>query len=231
MRIHYTKKLVTHEFQDFLKQPSLWMLVVLPVFMSIMVIGLMNEPGVEMMLLPSWIIFAQVMVGLMIIAPGFIEEKEQKTLDALLVSPLTLGEVIIAKCSVIFLFSVLSQVFVYVLNMGVSFDIIKLLPFMVAGGILFIQVGLVIGMILDSSKSSAAVSSIVMVVLFVTASFYEQLPEWKTLLQFLPSVAIVENMHGVLGGQLDWVPLVIAGAWLVIMTGLIVFLVKRELNK
>lgn len=231
MRIQYTKQLATHEFQDFLKQPSLWMLVVLPVFMSFMVIGLMNEPGVEMMLLPSWILFAQVMVGLMIIAPGFIEEKEQKTLDALLISPLTFGEVIVAKCSVIFLFSILSQVFVYVLNRGVSFDIIKLLPFMVAGGILFIQVGLVIGLLLDSSKSSAAVSSIVMVVLFVTSSFYQQLPEWKSLLQFIPSVAIVENMHTVLEGELQVVTLLITGTWLVVTTGLIVLLVKRELKK
>jgi ABC-2 type transport system permease protein len=224
-------KLTRHEFLDFLKQPSLWMLVLLPILMSVMVIGLMNEPELEMLLLPSWILFAQVMVGLMIIAPGFIEEKEQKTLDALLVSPFKLWEIIFAKCSVIFLFSILSQVFVYVLNHGFNVNLLAVLPVMIIGAIIFIEVGLIIGLIMSSSKTSAAISSVVMVLLFVTASFYQQLPEWKTVLQFIPSVVVVENFYGVFERQFLPLQLGLMLLWLLLFTVVIHLLVKKELNK
>ncbi len=226
-----TLKLMSHELIDFLKQPPLLMLVVLPIMMSVMVISFMNEPGLELMLLPSWILFAQVMVGLMIIAPGFIEEKEQKTLDALLISPLSLREVIRAKASVILIFSLLSQLFVYLLNLGFTSDLFGVFVFMVIGGILFIQVGLVVGLLLHSSKTSAALSSIIMVVLFMTATFYPQLPEWHNVLQFIPSVVVVENMNGVFNGEFLGFELALLIGWLAVFYGIIQYLVKKELSK
>lgn len=221
-----------HETIDFLKQPSLWILVILPVIMSVMIIGVvMQGTGQEMMVLPSWILFAQVMVGIMIIAPGFIEEKEQKTLDALMISPLSLSEVIIAKSTTILLFSVVSQLFVYSLNAGISLDLLVVSPMMIIGGILFIQVGLVIGLLMNSSKTAAAVSSIVMVVLFMTGSFYQELPEWNLILQFFPSVVVVENFFGALNREFLLLEGILLICWIGILTVIIYFLAKKEENK
>lgn len=226
-----TVRLMRHEFIDFIKQPPLLMLVVLPIMMSVMVIGFMNEPGLEMLLVPSWVLFAQVMVGLMIIAPGFIEEKEQKTLDALLISPLSLREIIRAKTTVILFFSVVSQLLVFILNLGYSKELVGVFVIMVIGGILFIQVGMVLGLLLDSSKTSAAVSSIVMVVLFVTASFYQQLPEWYNVMQFIPSVVVVENIFAVFEGEVFGLQLGLLAFWLVVVYTVVQVLVKKELSK
>lgn len=225
-------KLIRHETIDFLKQPPLWLLVILPIIMSVMIIGVvMKDTGQEMMLLPSWILFAQVMVGIMIIAPGFIEEKEQKTLDALMTSPLTLMEVIIAKCTTILLFSMISQLLVYSLNSGISMDLLAVIPMMIIGGIMFIQVGMVLALVMDSSKTAAAVSSIVMVVLFMTASFYQELPELLVVLQFIPSVVVVESFFGALNREF----LIFEGSllifWLGLLTEMIYFLAKKEENK
>ncbi|OIJ15556.1 hypothetical protein BKP35_00750 [Anaerobacillus arseniciselenatis] len=102
---------------------------------------------------------------------------------------------------------------------------------MVIGGILFIQVGLVIGLLLHSSKTSAALSSIIMVVLFMTATFYPQLPEWHNVLQFIPSVVVVENMNGVFNGEFLGFELVLLIGWLAVFYLIIQSLVKKELSK
>lgn len=226
-----TLKLFKHETRDFMKQPSLLMLVILPIIMSTMIISFMNDQGVGEILVPSWILFAQVMVGLMIIAPGFIEEKEQKTLDALLISPLTLHEIVLAKGMTILLFSFISQLLVFGLNLGFTKDLVAVFPMMVIGGIIFIQVGLVIGFLLHSSKSSAAVSSIIMVVLFITASFYQELPEWYTVMQFIPSVVVVENIKSIFQGSLQVFEVSLLVFWFIISTVIVHVLIKKELTK
>jgi ABC-2 type transport system permease protein len=231
LKLNLTLKLTKHELIDTIKQPPLLMLVILPIIMSSMIIAFMSEPGMDILLVPSWILFAQVMVGLMIIAPGFIEEKEQKTLDALLISPLSLREVTIAKCTNVLLFSILSQLFVYLLNLGFSSEVLLVFPIMVIGGILFIQVGMVIALLMNSSKTSAAVSSILMVVLFITASFYQQLPEWQQVMQFIPSVVVVENIHNILAGSLSLLQVGLLILWFVIFFVIIELLIRRELAK
>ncbi|RSK25866.1 hypothetical protein EJF36_02580 [Bacillus sp. HMF5848] len=223
-----TYQLIKHEFVDFFKQPPLWMLVVLPVVMSKVIIGLMDGVDQELMLLPSWIIFAQVMVGLLIIAPGFIEEKEHKTLDALLISPLSLRQIIFAKCFVVLVFSLISQMFVYMVNFGITMELLTLVPMMIIGGGLFVLIGLLVGLTMNSSKTSSAVSSIIMVVLFMTASFYQQFPTWEDIVQFVPSVTVAENIQASLNSAIVGFDLLMLIVWIALLTITVHFLVKRE---
>jgi len=199
--------------------------------MSKLIIGLMLETGQEFMLLPSWILFAQVMVGIMITAPNYIEEKEHKTLDALRVSPLTLYEVIIAKGGAILLFSTLTQLLVFIVNVGINRDLLMAIPVMLVGGTLFILIGFVIGLIMSSSKTASAISSIVMVTLFLIASLYQQLSEWKMILQYVPSVVVVETLIAVFNRQFVMFDIVLLLAWTVLFYFIIIYLVKRELTK
>lgn len=191
----------------------------------------MLETGQEFMLLPSWILFAQVMVGIMITGPNYIEEKEHKTLDALRVSPLTLYEVIIAKGSAILLFSTLSQLLVFILNMGFNTDLLLSIPVMVVGGALFIQVGFIIGLMMNSSKTASAISSIVMVTLFLIASLYQQLPEWEYILRYIPSVIVVENLMAVFERQFAIFDIALLLLWTFLLFVTIICLVRKELNR
>ncbi len=226
-----TYKLIKHEIIDFLKQPPLWILVLLPIVMSVMIIGVMSDTGQEMMLLPSWILFAQVMVGIMITAPNFIEEKEHKTLDALMISPLTLNEVIMAKGTTILLFSFLSQTLVYLLNTGFDLELLKVIPLMVAGGILFIQIGIIIGLTMNSSKTASALSSIVMITLFLIGTLYQVLPAWEDVLKFIPSVVVAENIFAIFNRKILWFELGLLLLWILICYLIIQYLVKKELNR
>lgn len=136
----------------------------LPIFMSKIIISVMDKNGINFMLLSTWILFAQVMVGIMMTGPGLIEERESKTFDALLISPLGRGQIIVAKGLTVLLFSVLSQTVVFLLNQGFASELLLVFPYMLAGGILFVEVGMIIGLKIDSSKNGSAVSSAVMVI-------------------------------------------------------------------
>ncbi|WP_231578490.1 ABC transporter permease [Paenibacillus sp. FSL H7-0357] len=195
-------KLIRHECKDLLRNPSIIILVMLPIFMSKIIISVMDKNGINFMLLSTWILFAQVMVGIMMTGPGLIEERESKTFDALLISPLGRGQILVAKGLTVLLFSVLSQTVVFLLNQGFASELLSVFPYMLAGGILFVEVGMIIGLKLDSSKNGSAVSSAVMVVFFLLASVYQALPDWTyPFFAALPSIEIVENLNRILNGD------------------------------
>lgn len=195
-------KLIRHECKDLLSNPSIIILVMLPIFMSKIIISVMDKNGINFMLLSTWILFAQVMVGIMMTGPGLIEERESKTFDALLISPLGRGQILVAKGLTVLLFSVLSQTVVFLLNQGFASELLSVFPYMLAGGILFMEVGMIIGLKLDSSKNGSAVSSAVMVVFFLLASVYQALPDWTyPFFAALPSIEIVENLNRILNGD------------------------------
>lgn len=195
-------KLIRHECKDLLSNPSIIILVMLPIFMSKIIISVMDKNGINFMLLSTWILFAQVMVGIMMTGPGLIEERESKTFDALLISPLGRGQILVAKGLTVLLFSVLSQTVVFLLNQGFASELLSVFPYMLAGGILFVEAGMIIGLKLDSSKNGSAVSSAVMVVFFLLASVYQALPDWTyPFFAALPSIEIVENLNRILNGD------------------------------
>lgn len=145
-------KLFKHESKDILGNPATVILIILPIFMAKIIITVVDKSGLDFMLLSTWILFAQVMVGIMITGPGLIEERESKTYDALLITPLSRGQIITAKAGSVLVFSLLSQMIVYVLNQGLTMDLLPSLLYMLLGGIIFVQVGIIIGLKVSSSK-------------------------------------------------------------------------------
>lgn len=195
-------KLFKHESKDILRNPATVILIILPIFMAKIIITVVDKSGLDFMLLSTWILFAQVMVGIMITGPGLIEERESKTYDALLITPLSRGQIITAKAGSVLVFSLLSQMIVYVLNQGLTMDLLPSLLYMLLGGIIFVQVGIIIGLKVSSSKNGSAISSAFMVVFFLVASVYAALPEWTyPIFVILPSIEIVQNLNSILNGE------------------------------
>ncbi|WP_339796036.1 ABC transporter permease [Paenibacillus sp. FSL R5-0744] len=199
---HQIWKLYKHESKDILRNPATVILIILPIFMAKIIITVVDKSGLDFMLLSTWILFAQVMVGIMITGPGLIEERESKTYDALLITPLSRGQIITAKAGSVLVFSLLSQLIVYVLNQGLTMDLLPSLLYMLLGGIIFVQVGIIIGLKVSSSKNGSAISSAFMVVFFLVASVYVALPEWTyPIFVILPSIEIVQNLNSILNGE------------------------------
>jgi ABC-2 type transport system permease protein len=195
-------KLFKHECKDILRNPATVILIILPILMAKIIITVVDKGGLDFMLLSTWILFAQVMVGIMISGPGLIEERESKTFDALLITPLSRGQIITAKAGSVLVFSLLSQLIVYILNQGLTTELLPSLLYMLLGGIIFVQVGVIIGLKVSSSKNGSAISSAFMVIFFLVASVYLALPEWTyAIFAVLPSIEIVEALNSILNGE------------------------------
>ncbi|OMD37788.1 hypothetical protein BSK52_20760 [Paenibacillus odorifer] len=191
-----------HECKDILRNPATVILIVLPIFMAKIIITVVDKSGLDFLLLSTWILFAQVMVGIMITGPGLIEERESKTYEALLISLLSRGQIITAKAGSVFVFSLFSQLIVYILNQGLTTELLPSLLYMLLGGIIFVQVGVIIGLKVSSSKNGSAISSAFMVIFFLVASVYLALPEWTyAIFAVLPSIEIVEALNSILNGE------------------------------
>lgn len=132
---------VVFELSTYLKNPSILAIVFLPIIMSKIITAAMNIGGQEIFLLSVWILFAQVMVGIMLTGPNIIEEREAKTIDALLCTPFTFREIMFSKGLAILILSMFSQINVYIINRGITSELFALIIPMLIGGSLFILLG------------------------------------------------------------------------------------------
>lgn len=195
-------KLFQHEVKDLFRNPSMIILTILPIVMSKLIIEVVDKSANNFLLLSTWILFAQVMVGIMMMEPNLIEERESKTMDALLVTPLSFRQIIVAKGLAVLLFSLLSQMLVLLINYGFKNDLVLNMLYMVLGGVVFVQIGLIIGMKVNSAKTGSAISSALMILFFLLPTVYLSLPDWSYVFVILiPSIEIVENLNSILSGS------------------------------
>ncbi len=223
-------KQTRNELKELVLNPAILAVVILPIFMSKIIGYAMREAGVEFLLLCVWILFAQVMVGIMLTGPNLIEERESKTFDALLCTPLNFRQILMSKCIPILAASLFSQSLVYIINEGIQLTLLKLLVPMLVGGIVFIEIGAIIGLLISSSKTGSAVSAVVMVLLFLIVSVYPSLPQWTySIFAILPSVEVVEIMNGLSNSQgILWRESIMLVIWLLGLSGIIAFIGKKR---
>lgn len=217
-----------YEFREIFRNPALWVLVILPVLMSKVVIQYMAGSAPISAVLPTWLLFAQVMVGIMITAPNLLEERASKTIDALLVTPIGLRGVLGSKALVVLVLSSLSQGLVLAVNQPIAGNIYVLIPPMLLGSALFIGLGVIIGLTLSSPKNGSALASALMVLLFLAGTISKALPHWHNLLRLIPSVEVTTDIEATMqtGSYLlfDTIALLV---WLLGIGGIIELLVRR----
>ncbi|MBR5994545.1 MAG: ABC transporter permease [Lachnospiraceae bacterium] len=221
---------IKNEFKELVVNPAILGVIILPIFMSKVVTYAMKGIEAGFLLLCVWILFAEVMVGIMLTGPNLIEERESKTFDALLCTPLTYGKIIVSKCVPILICSLFSQIMVFVVNEGINSKLPSLLGIMLLGGTVFVEIGAIIGLLIESSKTGSAISAMVMVALYLVVSVYPSLPKWTySIFMILPSVEVVEVMNALINSQgILWKEVGLLSAWFVILTGAIFFIGKKK---
>lgn len=210
-----TAVLFRQEAKEMVRNPAILVVVFLPILMSTVMMSVMKLAGSEFLLLSIWMLFAQVMIGIMLAGPNLVEERETKTIDTLLCSPLNAAQILVAKGGIVFLCSFFSQMVVYFINEGLSPSLPLLLLPMILGGVIFVEIGIVIGLSVNSSKNGSALSAAIMVALFLVVAVYTAVPDLiQKIMLMIPSVAVSEVMAAVLnGGNIFGIPLLIALAW------------------
>jgi ABC-2 type transport system permease protein len=155
-------------------------------------------------------VYALVVVGLMVAPNLMIEEKELKTMDALLTSPASAGQIVIAKALTGLLYSLMAGGLVLVISAArvVHWDIAILA---VAGGSLFtVAIGLLLGVALDSRQQLIIWSAVLMFPLFLPVIASEILPDIQAptvvqqVVSLVPTVAVAEAIRWALSGLVPW---------------------------
>lgn len=132
-----------------------------------------------------------------IVTDSIVGERERKTFEMLLMTPLSSSMVIIGKIIPILLFSLIQSMAWIILMevLGVPiYNTIALVTLLIFIGLGFIGVGILISMFVDSTKE--ANSAITLVLMFMTFIFFIPLfikiPYTNSILDFIPTVLMVK---------------------------------------
>jgi ABC-type Na+ efflux pump permease subunit len=173
--------------------------------------------------------------ALLLIPHLMLEEKQTRTLDALLTSPASPGQVVLGKALAGFFYALiigglsLALNWAYVVNWGLA------LVVFLGYALLAVGVGLAIGSFLKSMKQVALWVVLLILVLEIPPLFYMEShlkTGIRTLLTWFPSSALASLFRfscstGVTAAQL-WLNLAISIASIAVVFGLVVWKVRRS---
>jgi ABC-2 type transport system permease protein len=137
--------------------------------------------------IPTWVMFAIIFVGMMVLPNTLTTEKEKKTLDAILVSPASEKDVIYGKSFFgLFLTMLISLVIIFI-NGGFIGNFPLVLLFIVLGSAVFTGIGLLIASYTENHSSASLLSTIFMMPLLLLPLLSNLSPEIGYVSYFVPS--------------------------------------------
>jgi ABC-2 type transport system permease protein len=167
---------------------------------SIHVEGNIVYPPSDAGLLPSIPTVNSVVIllvmGIIHIPNLLFEEKQTKTMQALLVSPASISQVVISKALAGLFYILVTAAVIFAISWVDVIHWSIVLQFVIAGGIFSVAVGLVLGSFFDKQQDVAGWVTVLMVV-FIGAIFVKmiglELPAiLESILPWLPPVALAE---------------------------------------
>jgi len=136
------------------------------------------------------------MMGIFLIPHLLFEEKETKTMQVLLVSPASIGQVVIGKALAGAFYILVTAVMIFAISWAdvIHWDMVLL--FVISGGIFSVAVGLILGSFFEKQQDIVGWISALMVILLGTILvkvFGLELPTLvENILPWMPSVALAE---------------------------------------
>ncbi|MCL6451650.1 MAG: ABC transporter permease [Acetobacteraceae bacterium] len=221
-----------HDWRDFSRNPTLWVMVGIPVLLSYLIVRATAAGAPRHLVAPMWVLFAQVMVGVMLSAPDLAEERERRTVEALVVSTASYREVVAAKWAFAFLVSLAVQALVLTVNQAWTGGTAALIATAALSGAVFTLVGLLIGLCCGSVRLAGAAASAIMVALFLTGGIFESFGVLKPALRYLPSVLSVRLLGQAMAGTgLQSLDLLCLVGWLAALAAASLVRIEAELRR
>lgn len=150
-----------------------------PVEVEVVSLGESGLP-IDVRLLPLLVIIAVAIAGGMVPAASLVEEKEKRTLQALLVSPASTGEVLLAKGLLGWLLAMAAGVVTLAMNSAFGAEPLATLLAIAIGAVMMAEIGLLLGCWApDTNTLFAAWKAGALLLLFPVVFFvWPDLPEW-----------------------------------------------------
>ncbi len=131
-------------------------------------------------LLPFIVLMAVFLGGLLLPAASVIGEKEKKTLEALVITPASVGDVFMAKGLMGIILSLFMGIVILILNQAFGAEPVLLILVLVLGTIMAAELGLLCGALMKDITTLFAVWKLGGILLFGPAIIYmfPQIPQW-----------------------------------------------------
>ena len=113
------------------------------------------------LMLPVWITFAVALIGITLMATNVAEEKENGTMDAVLVTPVSRTEVMLAKALFGTVLVLVSVLLITVLNGVIGSHLILLMGLALLGGFGMVSLGLLIGALSRDQRQASTLSTVI----------------------------------------------------------------------
>ncbi|MBU2483425.1 MAG: ABC transporter permease [Proteobacteria bacterium] len=144
---------------------------------------------------PTWITIAILLAGVNMVPTLLLEEKDKKTLDAILVTMTSRSEIVLGKCLVGFAMALIMALVILVLNQGFIGNLSSLLAVLALGAVAFVFTGLLIGGLARNVQIGSLISSLVLLPLVVVATMAEVSPAISAVSRFLPSFYLLDGIE------------------------------------
>jgi len=174
-----------------------------PVSIESVILGQSDALPWNERLLPLLVLMAVFLGGMLLPSTSLIEERQKKTLDALVVTPATIGDVFISKGILAVLISMASAVIILLINQALGTQPWLLTLVLFLGGVVAAATGLIFGILVKDVSTLLALWKGGGILLFAPAIVYmfPQIPEWvgkifPTFYAIQPVVEITLNNGG-----------------------------------
>ncbi len=183
-------------------------------------------------------VYALVVVGLMIAPNLMVEEKELKTMDALLISPASAGQIAIAKALTGLFYCLMAGGLVLAVSAAlvVHWDIAILA--VISGSLFTVSLGLLLGVAFKSRQQLIIWSAVLMFPLFMPVIASEILPDIQApalvqqVVSLVPTVAVAEAIRWALSGDVPWAEigsgLAVTVACAILLLAVVAWIVRRS---
>ncbi len=151
-----------------------------PVTVSVVPVGDEDFVPIGDRLLPIVIFYAVVIAALFLPASSLLDERESHTLDAILVTPTRIGEVLIGKGLLGVIMGVSLGVVSLALNQALANRPFEVILFLLVGSIMMAELGLILGSLVKDANSlyTAIKGAGVFIALPVIFIIWPTLPQW-----------------------------------------------------
>ena len=182
--------------------------------------------------------YALVVVGLMVAPNLMIEEKELKTMEALLISPASAGQIVIAKALTGLFYCLMAGGLVLAASaaMVVHWDIAILA--VISGSLFTVSLGLLLGVTLAARQQLIIWSAVLMFPLFLPVIASEILADIQApalvqqAVSWVPTVAVAEAIRWALSARAPWAEirtgLAVTAAWAIPLLVAVAWKVRRS---
>ncbi len=183
-------------------------------------------------MLPIFILMVIFMIGLTVIPKSISSEREKKTLDALVLTPVTEGDFLISKLVWGSLLMVVNTYILLKLNDGMGGNWLSLSVVMFSAIIASVGIGIFIATISPTESVASIISTFVLLIMILSSSIGKISDRAKDFTSFLPSYHLSEGFQKTALFNKDfsfvWVNILVLLIWGIVFTVLSIFMLKRK---